>query len=133
MKKEKSCGTIIIENNKVLLIQQTDNAWGFPKGHVENNEKEQETAIRETKEETNLDVEIISNKKYIINYKINNEIDKEVIFFLAKKTSDKIKKQDEEIKNIKWVDLTKAFDIITYENTKNLYKEVLKDINEVVR
>ena len=41
MKKEKSCGTIIIENNKVLLIQQTDNAWGFPKGHVENNEKEQ--------------------------------------------------------------------------------------------
>lgn len=129
MKKEKSCGTIIIENNKVLLIQQTDNAWGFPKGHVENNEKEQETAIRETKEETNLDVEIISNKKYIINYKINNEIDKEVIFFLAKKTSDKIKKQDEEIKNIKWVDLTKAFDIITYENTKNLYKEVLKDIN----
>lgn len=129
MKKEKSCGTIIIENNKVLLIQQTDNAWGFPKGHVENNEKEQETAIRETKEETNLDVEIISNKKYIINYKINNEIDKEVIFFLAKKTSDKIKKQDEEIKNIKWVGLTKAFDIITYENTKNLYKEVLKDIN----
>ena len=129
MKKEKSCGTIIIENNKVLLIQQTDNAWGFPKGHVENNEKEQETAIRETKEETNLDVEIISNKKYITNYKINNEIDKEVIFFLAKKTSDKIKKQDEEIKNIKWVDLTKAFDIITYENTKNLYKEVLKYIN----
>lgn len=129
MKKEKSCGTIIIENNKVLLIQQTDNAWGFPKGHVENNEKEQETAIRETKEETNLDVEIISNKKYITNYKINNEVDKEVIFFLAKKTSDKIKKQDEEIKNIKWVDLTKAFDIITYENTKNLYKEVLKDIN----
>lgn len=129
MKKEKSCGTIIIENNKVLLIQQTDNAWGFPKGHVENNEKEQETAIRETKEETNLDVEIISNKKYIINYKINNEIDKEVVFFLAKKTSDKIKKQDEEIKNIKWVDLNQAFDIITYENTKDLYKEVLKDIN----
>ena len=129
MKKEKSCGTIIIENNKVLLIQQTDNAWGFPKGHVENNEKEQETAIRETKEETNLDVEIISNKKYITNYKINNEIDKEVIFFLAKKASDKIKKQDEEIKNIKWVDLNQAFDIITYENTKDIYKEVLKDIN----
>ena len=129
MKKEKSCGTIIIENNKVLLIQQTDNAWGFPKGHVENNETEQETAIRETKEETNLDVEIISNKKYIINYKINNDIDKEVVFFLAKKTSDKIKKQDEEIKNIKWVDLNQAFDIITYENTKGIYKEVLKDIN----
>ena len=69
MKKEKSCGTIIIENNKVLLIQQTDNAWGFPKGHVENNEKEQETAIRETKEEINIylseeDLELIGTQLY---------------------------------------------------------------------
>ena len=32
---EKSCGCIIIKNNKVLLIKQTKGHWGFPKGHVE--------------------------------------------------------------------------------------------------
>ena len=58
MKYEKSCGCIIIDNRKVLLVKQTSGDWGFPKGHVENNETEIETAIRETKEETNIDVEI---------------------------------------------------------------------------
>lgn len=35
MKHEKSCGCIIIEDKKVLLIKQTNGIWGFPKGHVE--------------------------------------------------------------------------------------------------
>ena len=51
LKKEKSCGCVIIENNKVLLIlQQNDAYWGFPKGHVENGETEIQTAKREVKE-----------------------------------------------------------------------------------
>ena len=33
--------------------------WSFPKGHQEDGETDIETAIRETKEETNLDVKII--------------------------------------------------------------------------
>ena len=40
-KKEKSCGCIIIENDKVLLIQQVKGHWGFPKGHMEKGETEQ--------------------------------------------------------------------------------------------
>ena len=58
MKHEKSCGAVIIKNNKVLVLQQVAGHWGFPKGHVEKGETEVETAIREIKEETNLDVEI---------------------------------------------------------------------------
>ena len=62
-KKEKACGCIIIEDGKVLLIKQHQGFWGFPKGHVEDGETEEETAAREVKEETNIDVEIKSNKK----------------------------------------------------------------------
>lgn len=35
MVKEKSCGCIIVEDNKVLVVQETEGHWGFPKGHVE--------------------------------------------------------------------------------------------------
>ena len=56
MKHEKSCGCIIIEDKKVLLIKQTNGIWGFPKGHVEKNETELQTAEREVKEETGLDI-----------------------------------------------------------------------------
>ena len=56
MKYEKSCGAIIFDKDKILVIQQKEGHWGFPKGHVEEGETEVETAIREIKEETNLDV-----------------------------------------------------------------------------
>lgn len=63
VKKEKSCGCIIYKYDKnkrmFLLIHQKHGDYiGFPKGHVELDESEIETAIREVKEETNLDVSL---------------------------------------------------------------------------
>ena len=63
MKFEKCCGCIILNENKVLLVKHNDGHWGFPKGHVEKDETELQTAIREVKEETNLDVEIQEDKR----------------------------------------------------------------------
>ena len=62
LKKEKSCGCIIIKDKKVLLVYEKNrNFWGFPKGHMEDGETEIETALREVKEEVGLDVEIDHN------------------------------------------------------------------------
>ena len=129
MKKEKACGTIIIDNNKVLLIQQKQGFYGFPKGHVEGNETEVETAIRETKEETNLDVVVDESKRFEISYIVNDNIDKKVVYFLAKLTGENnIIAQEEEINEVIWVDIDKAEDILTFDNLKELWKEVLKEI-----
>lgn len=68
MECEKSCGCIIIGDEKVLLVKQTKGHWGFLKGHVEADETEVETAIREVKEETNVDVEVEGNKRYTMRY-----------------------------------------------------------------
>ena len=131
LKKEKACGTIIIDNEKVLIINQKQGFYGFPKGHMENNETEIETAIRETKEETNLDVLIDKEKRYSLNYVIDNEIDKEVIYFLAKSINKNIKKQESEINDILWIDIDKVIDILTFDNMKELWKKVLKDIKNI--
>ena len=129
MKKEKACGTIIIDNNKVLLIQQKQGFYGFPKGHVEGNETEVETAIRETKEETNLDVVVDESKRFEISYIVNDNIDKKVVYFLAKLTGENnIIAQEEEINEVIWVDIDKVEDILTFDNLKELWKEVLKEV-----
>ena len=129
MKKEKACGTIIIDNNKVLLIQQKQGFYGFPKGHVEGNEIEVETAIRETKEETNLDVVVDESKRFEISYIVNDNIDKNVVYFLAKLTGENnIIAQVEEINEVIWVDIDKVEDILTFDNLKELWKEVLKEV-----
>ena len=128
MKKVKSCGCIVIENNKVLLIQQKKGNWGFPKGRVEKNESECETAIREVKEETNIDVIIEDkDKKYIDTYYSKKDEFKEVVLFLGKRIGGEIKPQENEIKNVEWVDLLEAINRITMKSTKELYQKVLTE------
>ena len=129
LNKEKSCGCIIIEKDKVLLIQQTKGHWGFPKGHVEVGETEIETARREVKEETNLDVEINENKRYTMEYFTDKGTYKQVVLFIAKKISGNEKYQESAIKSMKWVTFEDALKTITYDNTRELFNKILKEEN----
>lgn len=128
VEKEKACGCIIIEDQKVLLIKQKDNNWGFPKGHVEEGETEEETAAREVKEETNIDVEIESSKKYEMEYYLPNGNLKQVVLFIAKKIGGEEKRQQEEIAELNWYTFEEALEILTFNNTKEVLKKVMKEL-----
>lgn len=127
MKREKSCGCIIIDNNSVLVVKHNAGHWDFPKGHVENNETEEQTALREVKEETNIDVEIIPGYRYVIEYSPKEDVLKQVVFFIAKKISSEIKAQESEISEIKWLKLDDALEQITHNDSKELLKKVKKE------
>lgn len=130
MKKEKSCGCIVMHKDKVLLVKHNKGHWDFPKGHMEQGETEKQTAVREVKEETNMDVEIISDQKYRANYIIEDkQIDKEVIYFIAKPLSLEIKPQEAEVSIVEWVKIDDAVEKITYPTSKNIMKQVKKDLN----
>lgn len=130
MKKEKSCGTICINNGKVLIIKQMQGFYDFPKGHIEKDETEVETAIRETKEETNIDVVVDENLRFSLSYIVNNNIDKEVVYFVAKPLNSSITIQESELLDAKWIDIEDVESIITFDNLRNLWNEVLKKIKK---
>ncbi len=127
-KIEISCGSIIIENEKVLLIYDNNSNWGFPKGHMEEGETEVETAKRETKEETNVDVFIDENKRYEIEYVTNKNVNRRVIYFLARKLNGKEIPQHGEVDAIKWFTIDEALEMLTYENVKDVLKKIVEDI-----
>lgn len=54
-------GCIVVNNDgQVLLVGDLKGEkWSFPKGHAESGETSEQVAIREVKEETGIDVEII--------------------------------------------------------------------------
>lgn len=55
-----SAATIVLnEQNEILLIKGPMRGWEMPGGQVEEGESLKEAAIRETKEESGIDVEII--------------------------------------------------------------------------
>lgn len=130
MKNEKSCGTIVEQNGKILIVQQKKSGnYGFPKGHILPGESEIEAAIRETREETNIDVIVDSSKRYSLSYIQNETINKEVVYFLGKpKNNFKINKQDSEISNVFWVDKEKVRDTLTYDNLKQIWDQASIDL-----
>lgn len=73
MQHEKSCGAIVYRkshgNTEILLIKHINSGhWSFPKGHMEAGETEIETAIREIKEETSVDVMIDPTFRETVSY-----------------------------------------------------------------
>lgn len=127
---EKSCGAVIYKykNNELyfLILKHLKGHYSFSKGHVENNETEYETAEREIKEETNLNIEFINGfrKTSIYSPKENNL--KEVVLFLAKDKGNSIlKPQLDEISEISWYKENDALNILTYEEDKNILKDAI--------
>lgn len=135
MKQEKSCGAVVYKtvNGELyfLVILSVLGHYGFPKGHVELNETEKETTIREVKEETGIDIEITSSFnatiRYIFKFK-ELEIDKEVNYFIATPLNDVLKKQDTEVDGVYWIKESEVLNVLTYNNSKEVF---LKALNEI--
>ena len=134
--KEKSCGAIVYkkENNelKFLLVYMNNGNYGFPKGHMETGETELETAKREIKEETNLDVEIDSNFRTEISYLMveKNKI-KEAVYFAATPTSFELKNQEGEIDECVWCSYDEVLEKIKYKNEKEVFNKAYNYINTI--
>ena len=130
MKKEKSCGAVVIklENDelKFLIIRQHDNCWGFPKGHVEKGETEEETAIREIKEETNIDVEIDNKFRKVITYSPKEGVMKDVVFFIGKAISLDLIIDSNELLEAKWVGVNEVKNYFNYKENTYVFEEAIR-------
>ena len=132
---EKSCGAIVIykstETSYLTLLVKNHNGrnYSFPKGHVEKGETEEETAVREIKEETDLDVTIIDSFREVADYCPFGKIKKRVVFFMAQTFSNKVQVQKEEIDSFIWVDLYEAHKHCTYDNDLRVIKKAIENIH----
>lgn len=135
MLHEKSCGAIVYRrfhgNIEILLIKHINSGhWSFPKGHVESDETETETARREIKEETSIDVMIDPTFRETVTYSPRRDTLKVVVYFLAKAKNVNFVPQEDEISEIRWVDLAHAVRLLTYENDKTIVAKAKTAIKE---
>ena len=84
---EKSCGAVLYTGNgpyrRYLLLQNRSGHNGFPKGHVEADETEIETALREIWEETGIHATLIPGFRHSYCYTPNHYSQKEGVYFLG--------------------------------------------------
>jgi bis(5'-nucleosidyl)-tetraphosphatase len=132
MTKERSAGAVIyrVEGDKIyyLLLFYCQKHWDFPKGHLENNETDEQAAKREVGEETGLiDIRLIHGFKQEIKYYFRGKnkegqkhlISKVVAFFLAE-TKTKEVKISAEHESFEWLEYLEALERVTFKNSKNI-------------
>lgn len=105
----------------LLESQNKGHFWGFPKGHVEAGENLKQTAHREIKEETKLDLPIDMSFHVYTEYDLPNGNRKQMTLYTAEvKGDDGVTLQQEEILNSGWFDYQDARQRLTYDNLKKL-------------
>ena len=131
---EKSCGAVVYrltkqDEMKILLVKNHNGkCWTFPKGHVEENEREEETAVREIYEETGLNVTIVPGFRKISTYRPYGKIRKTAVFFLAKAEKSIVSMQPSEIDYYLWVSMDEALKMCRHDNDIKILKDVRKII-----
>lgn len=135
MKEVFSAGGVVYKYEegtlKILsIITKKGKVWSFPKGIIEKNESPEEAAIREIKEETGVDGEIIDEVGEVSYWFIheNEKYFKRVKYFLVRYTGGDINPNDE-VETAQWLSPSLSLEILTYENDKEILKKALEKIN----
>lgn len=127
MKEEKSCGAVVYREEEMLellLIKHKNGGhWSFPKGHVEANETEEETAKREILEETGVQVCLDTRFREAVRYAPKPKVMKTVIYFAARYTSGCLIGQKEEVTQLGWFTPELAYRCMAYESDRSILRK----------
>ena len=122
-------GCIIFDNQNRLLLQKRSDCekWGFLGGMVESGESVSETAVREVKEESGLEVEITSlfgvYSKYFAEFTNGDQAQPIIHMFKAKVTGGELIEKNEETLELKYFDLTNVPELFCKQ-----HRDILDDI-----
>lgn len=137
---EKSVGAVVFreEDGQPSYLLLHNNYWGFPKGHPEKGENEEETLRRETEEEAGIDdLEIVSGFRcsnfysYIakgserrrrIREKRGIWIFKRAVFYAARTTNGNVRISFEH-DAFRWAGFDEALGMMRHENLRKLFRK----------
>ena len=123
-KYEKSCGAVVFTRTaagvEYVIIQSLEGYYGFPKGHCEAGETEEETALREVQEETGLKVTLIPGFRYEDVHAIPQKpgIMKQIVYFLAEYGHQDVCYQREELSGAFLMSYEAAMNAFQWESSK---------------
>lgn len=127
----QKAGAIVISRDnpgKILLLYRDGPNycdWTFPKGHMEPGESRENTAHREIKEETGLDIELLDQLPPR-DYVTGNGHPAAAHFFLARSLDDsRLRLEPGHPKNkLEWVDINEVERILSFDNMKEYFRHI---------
>jgi 8-oxo-dGTP pyrophosphatase MutT (NUDIX family) len=108
-----------------LVHRRNPRLWALPKGTPDSGETLEETALRETREETGLEVEIEQPLRSIRYFFVrgSTRFHKTVHFFLMRAVGGSTAAHDAEFDEVRWMDLPEALAIMTHATERSVVEQ----------
>lgn len=116
---------------EVVLCGRTRTAtWNLPKGTPDDGETIEETARREVREETGLEVEIEAPLGHIEYwfYGSSRRIHKRVYFFLMSERGGEFSNHDPEFDVVEWFAIDQAFESLTFPTEAEVVRRAMDSL-----
>jgi len=135
MRDEHSSGGAVVkfENGTpyvALIATRGRTRWGLPKGAVSEGETSEQAALREVKEETGLEANIVKPLDTIEYFfrASGTLIRKRVDFYLMMFTGGTMTPQLSEVDDVEWVELLEAIQRASFDSEKKLLEMALQQV-----
>ncbi|NOZ29519.1 MAG: NUDIX hydrolase [Chloroflexi bacterium] len=113
-----------------LIATKGGERWGLPKGLVEKGESLEETALREVREETGLEAEIVDRLEPIEYWYWWEEegekvcYHKKVYFFLMCHRGGDVSRHDFEVDDVRWFPIDEAIERASHRTERQVLRQV---------
>jgi len=133
-RRSTAAGGVVLRDGErgpevALLGRANDRSWVFPKGTPTSGESLEETALREVREETGLDVRIVRPLGEM-SYSFaaaGERVHKVVHFFLMEATGGDPSLHDAEYDEVRWVTVPEARRMLTFDTYRDVLDRALAD------
>ena len=106
----------------VIVHRRAPLLWALPKGTPDSGETLEETALRETREETGLEVAIEGTISSIRYYFVrgSTRFHKTVHFFLMRPIGGALELHDQEFDEVRWATIPEALALLTHATERSI-------------
>ena len=120
-----------------LILVGPKERWQLPKGTAKAAETQEETALREVREETGLVADLqalldqIDYWFYAAKAGGKARMHKFVTFYLMRYRSGDVSDHDHEVVDARWVEINQAIECLAFESERKIMRKALEKINEI--
>lgn len=133
-REERSAGGVVVRGEQALVIVPTRRAadgsrvLGLPKGHLDPGETELQAAMREVREETGVEVELVQSLGEVRYWysRGGRAVPKTVVFYLFRYLGGDPADHDDEVEDARWMELAQAQRALTYEGEREMVGRALQ-------
>ena len=128
MEHEYSCGAVVFTRKggavRYVIIRSLEGVYGFPKGHMEPGETEEQTALREIGEEVGLAPRLVPGFRVETQHRLPKKPGtmKHVTYFLAEYAGQAIRPQREELAGAELMEYDEAMKAFQFENNRDVLR-----------